>query len=91
MLLFTFIYLLLAMVVADTVTTIAFKAALQEAKELGVDNEFTRSPRIAHATQFILAMLLAPAFLVIACMPHAWDSYVAATRRIVLEPREIQS
>lgn len=91
MMLFTFIYLLLAMVVADTVTTIAFKAALREAKELEVDNEFTRSPRIALTTQFVLAMLLAPAFLVIACMPNAWDTYVAATRRIVLEPREIQS
>lgn len=85
----TFIYLFIAGWIADTVTTLGFKASLQEARELGIDNEFTRSPGIAVATQFVLAMLLAPVFLVIACLPSACEAYIRATRRIVLEQREI--
>ena len=82
-------YVLICAMVADTVTSLAFSPALREAQRSGVDNEFTRSPNLAYFTQFVSTMLLTPIFLVIVHMPRVWESYVSATRRVVLEQREI--
>lgn len=82
-------YLAVCVSIAWVVMHLSFLPALDMARNCLVDNEFTRHPNIAVFTQFVLCTLFAPVFILVAIIPGTWASYVAATSRIVLEPREI--
>lgn len=82
------LYWLLCAVVADIVISTVLKPQLEDAVKFGVQNPFTRSPRTAIITEFLLVMLLAPVFLVIVFCPALREHFYTASERIVLEDDE---
>lgn len=78
-----------AVFVALVFTLDCFGDALREAQWLGVDNPFTRSPKLSYFVHFVLGILLFPVWLLCMMVPSAWLSVIAGIRAVVLEPAEI--
>lgn len=70
-------------------TISVFGSALDEARQLEVDNYFTRSPLLSYFSSFLLGILAWPALLVLMVLPFKWELFVDAVRAVVTEPQEI--
>jgi hypothetical protein len=82
-------FTLAAAFVSYVFTVNCFGAALKEALALGIDNPFTRSPKLSYSVHFVLGMILSPVFLVVIIYPKLWQAVSSGIYKTVTEPLEI--